>query len=154
MKIYSTTYNTNFASIAKAKPPLSVPSGKMVCFQIPFPSEGFLERLIVYQATGTAVDFSVELLNSQIPYPPGQYNTGTAATDALEPYRIQIPTGPLEADAGTVMTLLDDDFGQSFRNCDGGWTLNQRYVYLVISPVGAGGTTTWNVMIQCRTDVG
>lgn len=155
MKVYTKTYSHLFESIAKAKPSLSVATGKMVSFQIPFPSEGFMERVVVKQASGTAVGYHVELLNSKLPYPPGVYNSGAGAADALQFYRIQIPpTGPLIAASGTVMTYYDDDFALGFRNIDGGFTDNQRYIYLLIDPQSAGTTTTWDVLLQCRTDVG
>jgi hypothetical protein len=137
-----------------------------VSFAIPFPSEGFLERLVVWQESGTPVDFSVELLNSQLPYPPGVYAPTDPPADELQAYRLQVPiTQPISQFAGEVLSLVDDDFGLGFRNVDGGWTLNQRLVYLVIAPDGGegpqgpqgpqdSGDTEWNVVIQCRTDVG
>jgi hypothetical protein len=155
MKVYSKMYNANSANIAKASPPLTVTANKMTCFQIPFPSEGFMERVVVYQATGAPVAFSVEILNSRIPYPPGDYVNGAAAADKLENYRIQVPpTSALTAASGAVLTVADENFGEGFRNVDGGFTLNQRYIYLLINPTGNAGTTTWNVTLQCRTDVG
>lgn len=154
MKIYSKAYNVNYANIAKASPPLLVPSGKMGCFKIPFPSEGFMERVVIYQATGTSVAFGAELLNSQIPYPPGIYTSGASPVDKLEQYRIQSPnTAPMTALAGAVISMGNENFGEGFRNIDGGWTLNQRYIYLLINPTSAGVDTTWNVFLQCRTDV-
>lgn len=155
MKIYSKAYNVNYANIAKASAPLTVTANKMTCFQIPFPSEGFMERVVVYQATGTPVAFSVEILNSRIPYPPGDYTNGASPVDKLENYRIQSPaTAALSALAGAVITVGDENFGDGYRNVDGGWTLNQRYVYLLINPTSNTTTTTWNVMLQARTDIG
>lgn len=154
-KVYSKTYNTNYANISKASAPLSVAVSTKQCFRIPFPSEGFLEKLIVYQATGTSCAFEVELLNSAIPYAPGAFANAATPADNLAPYRIQVPaTGPLAAGAGGVISLSAEGFGIGFRNIDGSFTANQRYVYLLINPISAAGTTTWNVTIQCRTDVG
>jgi hypothetical protein len=169
MRIYTKTYNQHYAVISKASPPLEVPADSKVCFAIPFPSEGFLERLIVWQTYDpnmgpqgpqgpqdvVGYDFEVELLNSRIPFPPGEYSTVQLAFDELTAYRIQRPpTAPLSQTAGGVLSLTDDDFGTGFRNVDGGWTLNQRLVYLVIHPIDALEPTFWNVTLQCRTDVG
>jgi hypothetical protein len=166
MRIYTKTYNSNYAHLAKASPPLAVPAGKMKCFEIPFPSEGFLERLIVWQVEceigpqgpqgiGGGYAFEVELLNSSLPYPPGVYDVDDMPADDLTAYRLQVPpTAALTQTECGVLSLIDDDFGIGFRNVDGGWTLNQRKVYLLIRPLNADVETNWNVTIQCRTDVG
>jgi hypothetical protein len=96
MKVYTKTYNVNYESLAHASPPLTVPVNKKTCFAIPFPSEGLLERLVVYQEDGSDTDFSVELLNSRLPFPPGDYADAATPTDNLENYRLQLPiTGPI-----------------------------------------------------------
>jgi hypothetical protein len=154
LKIYTTTYSTQYNNIKFAKAPLFVPNGYLTCFKIPFPSEGFLERFIMSQATGTSCDFSVEILCSTIPYPPGNYVAGTLPVDALPFYRIQVPpTAPFLGTAGNILSMDDTNFGVGFRNIDGGWTANKRFIYLVISPTTPGSDTTWNVQIQCRTDI-
>jgi hypothetical protein len=155
MKIYTRIYSAQYEHIAKAQAPLSVAAGKMVCFQIGFPSEGFMEKAVIWQASGTNAAFQVELLNSQIPYPPGVYTSNASPADVLNMYRLQIPpTAALSQTSGNVLTLTDDNFGIGWRNIDGGFTLNQRYIYLLINPQSSGVTTTWNVYLQCRTDVG
>lgn len=166
MKIYSRTYSEHYTQIAKALPPLAVPLGKKTCFQIPFPSEGVLEAVIVSQVSTDLVPASatIELLNSALPFPPGNYDILATSADAIEHYRIL--TTPLVVTPGSAAVMDEADFGRGFRNIDGGWTLNQRYVYLLINPddlVGPqgpqgpqGGTseeTTWNVTLRCRTDI-
>lgn len=153
MKIYTRMYSEKYASIPKAHAPLIVTSGKKTSFAIPFPTEGILEGLVVSQvSTDVQVAAVVELLNSTIPFPPGDYGVSDAAAHKVEHYRI-LPT-PLSVGSGTAGVMNEEDYGRGFRNIDGGFTLNQRYIYLVINPTSAGTATNWNVSISCRTDVG
>lgn len=154
MRIYTRMFNALYASIPYCGQPLSVPASKKTCFAIGLPHEGYLERLVVAQATGTPVDFEVELLNSAIPFPAGIYDPGDAPADDLEHYRVHRPaTAALTQTAGNVLTFIDDTYGPGYRNIDGTHTANQRLAYLLIKPISAGGITTWNVTLQIRTDV-
>jgi hypothetical protein len=161
MKVYPRLFSNNGSPLAL--PPLIVAGSTMECFQIPFPSEGSVAKLVVWQVPaagggGTPCAFNVELLNSQIPYPlsGNPYAVGATPADLLPAYRIQMPsTGPLaQATPGAALTLDDDNVGFPFHNLDGNFANNQRFIYLLISPVGAGGQTVWNVFLLARTNVG
>lgn len=153
--IYTAAYTLK--AVAKARPPLAVAAAKKVVFALDFPAEGFLERLVVYQLPeaddgGAPVDFSVELLNSLVPYEPGEYDPAAVPADNLEPYRIQMPpTAPMTALAGDVLSLASNEYGTAWRNLDGGPSDGQRYVYLLIEPDGAIEETQWCVFLQART---
>lgn len=152
--VYKKAYTNKVLGNVKGGP-LLVPNGKMTCFQIGMPYEGFLERLVVWQASGTSCAFTVELLDSQVPYPPGSYTPGAAPADNLIAYRVQNPpTAALSASAGGTVSLADDNYGMGFRNQDGNFTSPQRYLYLLINPTTPGTDTTWNVFLQARTEVG
>ena len=151
--VYTATYAGLGLSNGQDRGVLSVPAGQMTCFQIPFLDEGFLDSLTVYQVSGTAVAFSVELLTSQVPYPPGNYTSGASPVAPLEPFRVQMPpTGPLTALSGATLNLSTDEIGMSFRNLDGTINSGQRYLYLLINPTSAGGVTTWAVFLRARRE--
>jgi hypothetical protein len=156
----STVYSTFFTNspVAKAKPPLIVPAGLMTCFQIGFPANGFITKLVAAQLAaaaggGTAVPFSIDLFTSMIPYPPGNYAASALPADILDPYRVQVPpTAPLTATAGQIITLTPDDIGTPYRNLDGSVNEEQRWLYLLINPTGAITITQWIFFLECRTE--
>lgn len=167
MKIYSKFYTHLSASFPNATPgtingPFTVPTGKMVCVAVPFPPEGYFTRLVVVQVPsgsggGTAVPCQVELLNSAVPYPQAgnPYTSNASPADNLEHYRVQTPiTAPLSADAGAVLTYTTDELGVGYRNIDGSDAVMQQFLYLLLNPQGAGGSTKWNVTLQARRNLG
>lgn len=144
--IYTVFYTAK--SIAKAKSPISIAAGKKVCTAVGMPASGRLERLVVYQLSGTNVAFTVELFNSVIPFAAGEFAAAAAAGDTLHPYRVQMPvTAAVSGSSGGVATLTSDA-GLSYHNIDGTFTEPQRYLYLLITPTSSGDTTTWSAFIQ------
>lgn len=164
MKIYTKTYSEKYEQIAKASTYLTVAANSKTCFAVPYPSEGIMETVVFSQVStdSTRVAATLEVFNSQIPFPPGDYDVDDEAADKEEHYRI-IPPITIIADA---VGAYDATYGHGFTNIDGGWTLNQRYVYVLIIPSesstgpqgpqdeGAAVATHWNVTIKCRTDIG
>lgn len=149
-KVYVKKYTNNASP--KSLPSITIDSGNIRCIQVGFPSEGYLTRLVVAQTAGTSVAFNVDLLDSKIPYPPGEYPSGTLPLDNLQIYQI-ISTQNIEA-PGTILELINSNYGYPFHNADGTYTANQRYLYLVIYPISASTQTTWDVSLTAHTDVG
>jgi hypothetical protein len=154
--IYTATY-TDQTGLYKARPVLLVPSAKMGSFQIPFKPAGYLTRLVVMQQPaagggGTSVAFTVELLTSQIPYPPGvAYATTDAPAVDMTPYRVQSPqTAALTANAGAAVLITTNEIGLAYRNLDGGDS--EGFLYLVIKPTGAITATNWYAFLQARVE--
>jgi len=135
---------------------LSAPLGQTTCWQIGFPPEAAIKRVIVKQTGGTAANFSVTVYNSLHACQPG--NSSDGDPDG---------TGPLKCVAspdmyvvfpetsGTAGTLLQisDSVGRSFRNQDGTYTVPVRKICVQITPEGSGDAT-WDVLIGGDTDVG
>lgn len=148
-KVYVRRYTDNGTPLAK--PPITVTVGMQRSVEIPFPSEGYLTRLTVKQTDGTSVGFDIELLDSMVPYPPGETVVGAAAADDVELYRI-IPQQNVSA--GNTLELINNEHGYPFHNTDGTYTANQRKIYMLIVPDGAVDDTTYEVSFTAHTDVG
>jgi hypothetical protein len=119
--------------------------GNMICVRVPLSSEGYVKQLVVAQKTGTATAYTVELLASKIPYPVGEYANSTSPVGTIQLYRIirQQTLG-----AGEVLDLTPDtEVGYPFRNLDGTYTMNERYVYLVIKPTSNSDDSTWDALV-------
>lgn len=157
--VYTAIYsNKTFGVNNRVRAPLAIANGKKMCFAIPFPAEGFLTRLSVYQVPsanggGTSTAFEVELLMSSVPFPAGQYNLTDTPAIPLETCRVQIPpTGPLTATAGNVVVLDSSDIGMSFSNFDGTQSQEVRNLYLLIKPTASVDATLWCAHIQARIE--
>lgn len=135
---------------------LSAPLGETTCWQIGFPPEASIKRVIVKQTGGTAADFNITVYNSL-------HACQSASSSDGDPDG----SGPLKCiaspemyivfpeTAGTAGKLLQisDSVGRSFRNQDGTYTVPVRKIYVQITPEGSGDAT-WDVLIGGDTDVG
>lgn len=140
--IYVKRYTNNGSP--KSQPAITVTAGKKRCVAVGFNSQGTISRITVKQTGGTPVAVTVELFDSQIPFPPGEYLSAASPADDLSLYRIM---PPMTATAGNAIENLEDQFGFKYHNQDGGFTDNQRFIYLLIAPTSAGDMTTWDVVI-------
>lgn len=129
---------------------VSITGTKLKSVKVPLLSEGILKQLVVKQSSGTAAAFVVELLMSGMPFPPGEQAVAAAAVGTIELFRI-IPQQSTTS-GNTLDITPDTDVGWPFRNSDGDHTNNQRYVYLVIKPTSASGTTKWDVFIMAESN--
>jgi hypothetical protein len=106
--------------------------------------------------------YTLELLVSKIPYPPGTYPYPAVAADDVELYRVV----PQQVQgAGTTLELNANADGYAYANQDGTFTVPQYFLYLVIIPTPASSPTTtttlapgvqstWDVAITSVRDVG
>ena len=136
---------------------LSAQLGQTTCWQIGFPPEAYIKRVIVKQTGGAAANFKIVVFNSLIACQPSASSDGDPDG----------PSGPLKCvsdpdlyvvfpeTSGTSGELLQisDSVGRSFRNQDGTYTLPVRKIYLQITPEGSGDAT-WDVLVGGDTDVG
>lgn len=139
-------YRTTTVAPSGMKPAIVIAAGNLECVRVPFLSEGFISQLLVKQTGGTGVGFTVELLSSVVPFAVGEVAVATAATGTVELFRI-VPQQTATS-GNSVDITPDTDYGWPFRNVDGDYTNNQRYIYLVIKPTGAAGSTTWDAFIM------
>ena len=150
-KIYTALYSDSGPGVAAGAPKsgvypaISIAAGNLRSVRVPFFSEGNVTQLAVKQTSGVSVDFNVELLCSSIPFPTGEALVATPPAGTVELYRIVPPQSGVAG--GSVELVPDNEYGWTFRNVDGDHTLNQRYIYLVIKPVGAAGATEWDAMV-------
>jgi hypothetical protein len=136
---------------------LSAPCGQTTCWEIGFPPEASIKRLLVKQTGGTTNDFSITVYNSikgcaspsSSSGDPDGPNGPIPCASSPEMYVVFEPT------AGTAgnMLQISDAVGRSFRNQDGTYTLPVRKVYVQITPEGTGDAT-WDLVIGGDVDVG
>ncbi len=149
-KVYVVRY-TNNADLPKARPAITVAAAKMMSIKVPFFREGYVNRLVVKQTSGDPVVCLVDLLDSSIPYPPGEQDAETAPLDDLELYRI---IEPQTVSAGTALIIVSNHSGWVFHNPANSFTDGERAVYLVLQPVDSSGDTEWDVVIAGHCDIG
>lgn len=148
-KIYVQRYTDN-EDLPRAKPPITISAGKRKSIKVPFPSEGYLTKVVVFQTSGTAVNFDVEIVDSEIPFPTGEAAYNAAPADDVDLYRV-IPKQT--ATAGNVISDINLEWGYPFNNQDGTLTDNQRYIYVVIIPNNSPDESTWEFSLTAHTEV-
>lgn len=136
---------------------LSAPCGQSTCWEIGFPPEASIKRLLVKQTGGTTNDFVIAVYNS----------TNGCSSPSSSIGDVDGPSGPLPCvsspemyivfppTAGTAGKMLEisDSVGKAFRNQDGTYTLPVRKIYVQITPEGSGDAT-WDLVIGADVDVG
>jgi hypothetical protein len=128
---------------------IQIGARQLVCIRVKSSSEGTLKQLIVLQTAGPAVAFTVELLASKLPYPPGLMPDTAVSAVPIQLYRVM---APISAGAGSPAELAPDyQQGWPFHNVDGDYTMNERYIYLVIIPTGSVASTKWDVSVIMET---
>lgn len=158
MNLYTISYTDQ--TVAKARTPISIATGKKQCVAVKAPPNGRIQKLVVWQKPagsggGTAVAFTVDLFDSKIPFDAGAYDSAASPGDQPDAYRILVPdNAPIAATAGSVASLVSDNEGLKYRNKDGSYSDAEEFIYLLISPTSAGGTTVWYVTIHIHTDKG
>jgi hypothetical protein len=135
---------------------LHATKGQSNCWEIGFPPEAHIKRLLIQQTGGTLVNFKVTVYNSIKGC--GEPSSSIGDVDGSGP--LKCVSSPemyvvFEEQSGTAGTLLkiSDSVGRSFRNQDGTYTNPVRKIYIQITPEGSGDST-WDVLIGGDTDVG
>lgn len=130
-------------------PSVQIGAGQLTCIRVRSSSEGTLKQLIVLQTGGPAVAFTVELLASKLPFPPGLMPDTTVPAVPIQLYRVM---APMSGGAGSAAELTPDyQSGWPFHNVDGDYTMNERYIYMVIIPTGSVAPTKWDAAIIIET---
>jgi len=142
------------ARIPSSQPAVAITTGNKRVVRLKLGSEGRITDMSVKQTeTEVQVPFTIELLKSKIPFPLFDQDIliATAPVDSLVLYRA-LPTqvGP----AGFPVEIDADTLGFAYKNMDGTWTENQQFLYMLIEPAGALGTTTWKISITVERDIG
>jgi|SRR5947209_1641634 len=135
----------------KSLPAITVTAGMKRSVAVGFNSQGTVSRVTVKQTGGTPCGVVVELFDSLVPFPPGEYSVAAAPADDVSLYRIM---PPMDGPAGAGIENLDHQVGYKYHNQDGGFTDNQRFIYLLIVPQGAVDMTTWDVVLAGEGSVG
>lgn len=162
MKIWSVKYTGDESDppVPRARPAITVSAGMMRCVQVRAPSEGAVSKLVIKQSGGTPCECIVDLLDSEVPYAAGEQAAGTAPDDDIELYQI---IDSQVVNEGDTLKLVHQEFGFPYHNQDGGYANNQRYLYLILQPIGITGAqgpqgvdeeTTWDVLLTIVTDIG
>jgi hypothetical protein len=143
-------YQTGTVAPSGFRAAITIAAGNLRCVRVPFLHEGFLSQFVVKQSGGTGVAFVVELLMSVVPFPVGEAPVATAATGTIELFRV-LPQQSAISGAAVDITP-DNEIGWAFKNADGDYTNNQRYLYLVIKPTAAGGSTSWDAFLMAHSN--
>ncbi len=124
---------------------IDVTHTKKRCVKVPLLDVGYIKQMVIKQTGGTAKAAVVDLYCSSIPFAEGEYAVATAGSGVPDLYKI-MPSQAVVS--GTTLDITPDyEVGWPFRNVDGDYTNNQRYVYLVINPTSSVDLTTWDVLI-------
>lgn len=138
-------------------PAISIPAGKRAVIRLnPINSEGGLSRVVFYQTSGTSVDFSVDILESGLPFDyrsePSQWpNWNTPPSAPLQLFRIL--GQELTATAGNMVSFVSSGVtGFPYINADQpNTTANIRALWLILTPMWGILTptvTTWEGYIH------
>lgn len=150
---------------AKAKGVITIAAGKRLSVRVDAPhSEGWVNEIVVKQVPngsggGTAVGFTVQLLDSSLPHHDGDPTLASveAAYDAAalaDPEMFQV-IDAIVAASGATAKFRSSNHGTRFVNADQvSHTENQRCLYLTIVPDNAAGQTKWMATITMTKDIG
>lgn len=128
---------------------INIGAAQLACVRVPCSSEGTLKQVVVLQTGGPPVAFTVEILASKLPYPVGVQPDTTAPAVPIQLYRVM---APISGGAGSPAELTPDyQTGWPFHNVDGDYTMNERYLYVVIIPTGSLAATKWDASIIVET---
>ena len=133
---------------------LVMPAGETaMCFEIGFPPEGEITKLIVKQAADDLgqVAFRVNLYDRQV-CELGPTSSESASVDTTTKAIAKIiPTTPVAGwnTAGEELFINDKNYG--YRNREGTWTVPVRKVYLEILVQDDSAETNWEVAIAAIT---
>jgi len=140
--------------LPSSKPAVAIGAGMMRLVALKVGSEGRLTDLTVKQdeADGTQVAFSVEVLKSRVPFPlvDTDFAVGTPPVDTISLYRV-IP--PQTAPATFPVEFNEQTVGYAYKNMDGSYTNNQQFLYLLLTPTGAGVTTNWKISVSVERSI-
>ncbi len=148
-KVYSIKYTGQ--DLPKSRDPIVISAGNLRSVAVPFMTEGYITRLVVKQTAGANVNCVIELLDSEVPDPPGEQVVATDPADDIELYRI---IAQQTLTSGSALVVLNQEYGYPFHNQDGTFTDNQRFIYLVLKPQSAATSTTWEVAMTGHNEIG
>ena len=142
----------------RSSPSVHIGAAQQQAIRVKAPSEGrFTSLTIKQEETEAQVVFEAEILYSMVPYPVVNVDqpSATVPADTVALYRI---LSKQVGAAGFPIEVDEQSTGFAYRNTDGNYTNNQRFLYIVLAPggfgVGAGADTTWKVEATVESDVG
>lgn len=159
MHLHKLTYTGAGGTPPKAKPAISIATGKRIVVPLPaIGPEGRVERVYVKQASGTARAFDVRVQSTKVTYgdgsgSPADYNAAVTGNPDL----FDVIEKQLAVTSGTALDFRDPAGapGRGFVTEDGTTRADPtRLLYLVIIPNNTADTTTWDVTVLMNSDVG
>jgi hypothetical protein len=131
-------------------PALVMPAGTdSLCFELQYMHAASITKLIVQQALGTAVGFSINLYNRQVcEVFAGSRSSSQPQSPITDALAKVIPTQEQHI-PGMPMELFHPD-GYTFRNMEGSLSDPTRKIYLEIIVDDSSEETVWEVALGCR----
>jgi hypothetical protein len=139
-----------------------VNGGNIYLAKVPFFPWGFVSKVLAQQASGTSVNFTVDVLNSNLGLTPGELQPSQLPPGWQMTRVINTLNGPTGQQASLFL-----GYGQPYRNQDGpdpirtgqslaatsagqtAYTNAQRYLYVLLQPDGnPGNNSVWEVTVS------
>jgi len=143
MKVYERIYQDQRAG-----------AGDRTVWTLPFFYEGMIQKVVVKQASGAPVAFSIDIYNSKNVIDRSTSSGGGDPDGDYVPdpemYRV---FDTMQASAGEVARFLDNN-GRGYRNMDGSQSLPDRKIYIEITIPSGSGDLGFDVCLGGWTDVG
>lgn len=133
----------------------SAPGGQRTVWELPFPSEATLTKLVIKQTGGDVVPFAVDIFNSAKAVSNSQSSGGgdPEGDYAPDPDLFRVCRTFSSDIAGKVIKFFDGSEG-NYVNMDTESSTNKvRKIYIEIEPEGTGDKT-WDLALGAVTDVG
>jgi hypothetical protein len=127
-----------------------MPAGtKKLCFGLKFMHACMLTKVVVKQAAGDAMGFTINIYNRQTcDVLSGSSSSSQPAADVAPELAKVIPTQRQNV-PGSAMELFHPD-GYSFRNMEGSLSVPVRVIYLEIEVDDPTNESQWEVALGCR----
>jgi len=129
---------------------LYLPGGELSqCFEIGFPQEGRITRMLLRQSSGPAVALVVNLFDRQVCDVGSGSSTSLEDVDPMTQALAKIiPTQ--NVNAGVVLELFENDGPWSYRNREGTFTVPVRAVYLHITVPTNDNGLEFELALECE----
>jgi len=149
LKVYPILFSDTAPEAYKKGDSVVITGGKASVIRLEGFSEGSLARVAVIQTAGSAAAFAVDVVNSVEVLAVGEHSIPVAPGVPIGLYKVITSIAGSSGQLG----LSQSDIGFPFINVDAKQTEAEPYLYLILTPTGAAGATTWDIAVLMAKDV-